>query len=441
MRFALAVLLLASTVNAAPPTAKVTSVRRGLVYVPLGREHGVRSDDVLRVPTRKATLRIVVLGARQLSATASGGRVRRGDRVVAPRAPSKADELPVRRLPRPATVDADAARHAWAEPWQFPRVRFSGGAAALPENELQVAGDLSLSWSGLFDSEDRDLDLHRLRIRSRLAVDGFGSGYWRHDVTASGDFGPRLSERGGAQSRPYVRIRLAELGLNGPMSASLGRVPAGGFGRLDGARIGSALGAGLELEAFGGMVPDLLDGLPSTDSGLGGLRLGWRGKGDGWIASAGLYLAASSYRGAFDRAELILDTGLWIGPVFDVWGSVSAVALGYDDVGAELTRGFVGLRSRPLSWLVIDAHFAHYVEVPTRELVERLGPHALIDRPRESARLGLRFEPSDTVTVRVGGSAGFGKRGGGARGGDGTPSAAVQRARVAARRGVSVCAQ
>ena len=435
-RVAVLAVLLATAAHAADdPHGRVTSLRRGVVYVGLGTIDGVEAGDVLETE-RGARISVQAVGERQCSGKAEGAvRVRE---VVTPpaRGPAPLRELrPVKDLPpaeRPSDDEAGAVVTALAA---APRAPFDAAprpGASRPANA--VSGDLSVLYVGLIDAspEDREaLDLHQARLRSRLAVErlaGLPLGYV-HDLELRGDFGPGLGSRLGSGSRPWYRARRLELAYSGLLSARGGRLPltlSGQGGLIDGVEVSSEVGGGVTLGAFGGLAPDLLDDAPSADAAHFGLQAAWsREAGDLWLR-ADLAASGSTWHGSLDRTAVSLTTSATFGSVLAAFAdaTMDVYARSTDRPVADLTSVYAGVHVRPLRWLGVDASYDRYREPLTRELEARLPDLATLGDPLQRAWLQVAFDPLPWLTVTPGAGYGFG--------GDGSDQIVV-RARASAR--------
>ena len=413
---AAAALLLPVAAGAEPPEGEVLGVRLRIVYVSLGAAHGVRADDTLQIVGSPVRLKVVHIGEKQAAARVVGdGPVRRGDRVRSPRLPPTARTItrPVVVLTPPPPVSAERASRRWHLPARAPWLDSGRGGRTAPK--VHASGDLTLMYYGVtVPSMDRR-ELHSLRLRSRLAVEDMAAGHlaYRHDVAGRLDLGPDLARRGGADSRPYYELREVRLRYRsrlptdepprlGTFTGDVGRVinsAGAGPAVLDGGAASVALGRGVDMGY-------------SADVGVGGGYVSWAGDGDRWQAFASLSADTTVFRGSFSRSDLAL-TGS-VSYLRLLTFDLSVVGTVFDDptplgtTRIELTHGFLGFRIRPLAWLTIDGHYAHHQDVPDLELLAAIGPHAVIDYPRESAWLQLRFEPHRRVSIGVSGFYGFG---------------------------------
>jgi hypothetical protein len=425
----LVLLGLAPMALATPPVGRVRAVRGTSVYVDLGRVDGVLAGDELTTPGGR--LRVVHLGEKQLMAEAvSGPPPRSGAPVQAARERTVAStSRPVVHLPRPTA--------SGPLPWAGePARRVALIPAPVSERaaaKARARGELRWTWASLFDSGPGNLDLHRSELRSTLELPGvaeLGGGRlsYRHDLAGRVELGPGLGSRSGADSRPYYRLRELSLRWSSAgwgsgkehealaLSAALGRMAVldtTSTGVIDGMSAELALGGGFSAGLHGGLVPDLLDTAPSADSATVGAHLSWFESSDEWRARVAVTSAAVLWQGALSRVDVGASGSVSLGRDLSFYSSLIATSvdpglIASGQPGISLSRGFAGLRVRPLWWLSIDGSFAHDRLLADRELVARLGPDAFVVAPRESAWLQVRFDPSTTLGIALSANLGFG---------------------------------
>jgi hypothetical protein len=423
----------APALAAGPRTSgAVVSVRHGVVYVDLGRADGVRAKDTLEVDGG-GKLRVVHLGERQVAAEVVGsGRVSVGAGVRAPQHTVEAlPSRPVTALPRPEALPDETRARLWAHPDLRRRtelVPFDGAATPGLPKKTAVAGDVSLLYFGMLDAGGSNLDLHVVDARTRLRVDGFAGGRldYAHDISGRLWFGPGLSGRAGKDSRPNYRVRKLMLRYRSPgwtptdtpagaLSATVGRfavADAAGPGLIDGGSAELGFGGGFAMGIHGGLAPHLLDTGLSARTLAGGGHLRWQAGGDPWWASAAVSAVATTYKGGFDRLDVAGTANFSLGGDFDLRAVAvgtllsDPTALGRSDF--ELSRAFVGVRGRPVGWLTIDAHFAHWRDVADQETLDAVGLDYLTPKTRDTGWLQLRFDLSRVVELVLDGVAGFG---------------------------------
>ncbi len=415
--------------QAEPPSGGVRSVRRDLVYVDLGRVHGVVAGDVLAVVGSPVRLEVVFLGEKQLAAKRIGtGDVPVGAVVASPREPALAQtRRPVVQLTPPRT-------EATTLPWSGDPMHRATLVASPPLSVTRrsgVRGDLRVGYVGLLDDSPSDLDLHQVEVRNTLALDLGGGLDYRHDVAARLELGPALDERSGSDSRPVYRIRELELRWRsagwgdsvdereaGAFEGALGRMhlwQSPSTGLLDGVRADLGLGGGITAGLYGGLVPALFDVAPSTELAVVGGHATWVGgrPGDEWTARASITTATSFWHGAMNRLDLGANGGLAMDRDLDIYAQVIATLVDSSllpDAQStfSLSRAYVGTRVRPTEWLTVDAHFAHEQPVADRETLSLLGVDRLVIEPRESTWLQVRFDVIRDVSLALGGTLGFG---------------------------------
>ncbi len=419
----LTALSLATPSETATVEGHVTSVRRDVIFVDLGRADGVsrESELTVRVGRKVTRLSVETLGERQLSARrVEGPAVRRGAAVATPASTAPAPAAPTRPLarvaaPKPASKEVVAAR--WADPRlrSPPLVPSPERRSADEEAGVRLSGDITATYFGAFDTAPKPLDLHSVRLRSRLRVEGMLDDRldWAHDVSGRYDAGTSLSSRHGAGARPYYDLRLARLRYRsagdvqlhetgpGAFSAAIGRLwlPfVASTGRLDGGEARISLGDGWSAGAHGGLAPGALDAGFSADVGVGGAHVAWRQRGDRWRASASAVATARSDRGAFDRVDVGLTGSLSLDRDLDLRAHLVLTALGDAPAGAppaSVSRALLAVRARPVDWLTLNAHWAHLADVTT-------------GRVRETTWLQARLDPHRLLSVSLSGVAGFG---------------------------------
>lgn len=425
-----ALCVMASAARPAPPSGGVRSVRRELVYVDLGRVHGVMAGDVLAVAGSAVRLEVVFLGEKQLAARRLGaGEVPVGARVTSPREPAAAQtRRPVVHLTPPRT---EGVALPWSGDPMHRAELVASTQIAARRPQTGARGDLRVGYVGLLDGSDNHRDLHQVEVRSTLALDLGGGFDYRHDVAARLELGPALDERSGSDSRPVYRIRELELRWRsagwggtpedreaGAIEAALGRMhlwQSPSTGLLDGARADLGLGAGVTTGVYGGLAPALFDTAPSTDLAVVGGHASWvrGGVDDAWTARASITSATSFWHGAMNRLDLAASGGLAKDRDLDVYAQVvatlvDATLLPDAQSAFSLSRAFFGTRVRPLEWLTVDAHYAHEQPVADRETLSLLGVDRLVIEPRESTWLQVRLDAISDVSLALGGTFGFG---------------------------------
>jgi hypothetical protein len=124
----------------------------------------------------------------------------------------------------------------------------------------------------------------------------------------------------GRDSRPLVRVR--ELAANygdgaTPLMAGLGRLryAASTVGLLDGVRLASPSLGNLRVAAFGGVVPDTLDGQPAFDHRRFGVEALYHAPRSDWQPFVSVVAHGSQFDGALDERRLSSYASAFRGPL------------------------------------------------------------------------------------------------------------------------------
>jgi hypothetical protein len=128
-----------------------------------------------------------------------------------------------------------------------------------------------------------------------------------------------LSDRPGAASQPYLRVRQLTVayGDQTDFYAALGRLryAANMLGPLDGLRVQSPSFQGLTVAAFGGFIPDPLDNKPQFQATRFGLEAQLRDPASELRPMISLVGSGSVYEGALDERRVTALVGLYPGDV------------------------------------------------------------------------------------------------------------------------------
>jgi hypothetical protein len=124
----------------------------------------------------------------------------------------------------------------------------------------------------------------------------------------------------GARSRPLVRVRelAAHYGdADSPLMAGLGRLryAASTVGLLDGVRLASPSFGNLRVAAFGGVVPDTLDGKPTADHRRFGLEALYHAPRSDWQPFVSVVAHGSQFEDELDERRLSTYASLFRGPM------------------------------------------------------------------------------------------------------------------------------
>ena len=339
---------------ATPPVERrfgqVTSVTADSAYLDRGLADGLTVGQVLTFTRGKRPAgSCTVSAASEHFARCAGAGIRTGDRLALARAaaahPVAAPTLPAAELQRRADAVASV-------PWLLRD--FDGGPAA---GGVGTRAELLLSHTtftggtaGPFGVQRLDAVLHDVELWRGLRASA--------DVTVL-NFSARPGEtRTVYQQSPVLLVRQLEVGFRRadvPFSASLGRTwlrMAPGMMVVDGAQAAWRWSDGVELGAYGGLLPDAarLTITPSQWAAGAFTRLRVaRGEG---VAATVLQLGARAGYAVRDavgaRAEVSLLGDLWSGPLVDAhlaleWGFGQTQA----PLGLDAARLDVGVRPSP----------------------------------------------------------------------------------------------
>jgi hypothetical protein len=251
---------------------KVVDIAGGNAYLGSGTKHGLRPGA--RVMFGKVARRIVsashgfaVVEARGLRVGSHGVA---SVRVVAEQA---AERLPVPRDP--------AEFHGMWPTVELPASRQTPKAVPLgPPREDRSATAASLGASGAtivpLDGETDAVLRGELRARLYAPLSSWPVAL-AADMSAQGWVGRYASGVATGDPRPWWRVRMLTLALgrSAGFRGEFGRIPyaAANLGPLDGARFEAARWGALKISAFGGVLPDPIDGRAAWGTGRFGLEL------------------------------------------------------------------------------------------------------------------------------------------------------------------------
>jgi hypothetical protein len=358
---------------------KVIEIAGGLAYVTPGADAGLRPGMTISFGRRK--LVIVEVTARTAVVQLESATLAVGDRGAADGVEPGAATVERLPPPRPAST--------WTGQWPAPVMPSSQQSpAAVPLGQGRAPGQLHVAVIGtaIFtpsarrtsDGEDEGSSLGgdgEARARLILSYDLWQDGRIAADLDATA----RLYTTGSSRSRTPVWIRAAQLryGTARDPRLALGRLPwaATGVGVLDGMRASARLG-GFELAAFGGLVPDQLDGRPDPGATRFGAEVIYDAVDTAWQPRIGLTAYGSTWDGELDERRASVHAGVTRGGLdVDGWAEVQSFAAGnpWGANAVELVGAGVGVEYR------------------------RRGRHAGVDvtvlRPERSLRLAAALPP------------------------------------------------
>lgn len=282
---------------------RVVEVAGGRAYLTPGGESQLRVGDQVRIGgvaypivARNSKHAVIALGRRELEP---------GQRGFVLVQAAATETFAARPAPRP--LEAFASQ--WRPPslpaeTQRPRFVPLGTMSDARRNRAAFRVDYQriepLSGPGLaIDRTRLRALLHAEASSLPLSVDADGfAELWRADD---------LAERPQNASRPVFNLRQLELGYRGDaVQAALGRLryASSTLGTLDGGRASAALGEHWSVGAFGGTLPNPLDGSWASDAARFGAELNWQDEASTARPRANLTLQGSRYLGQNDERRI-----------------------------------------------------------------------------------------------------------------------------------------
>ncbi len=256
---------------------QVVEVSGDRAYVQPGASDGVRLGTTVRIGRRN--LEVVAATAQYAAVIVGDDRPDIGARGVA--VVRATEERGAERLTPPRPLRA--FRGQWPEP-RRPSETQNPDRVPLGESLASRKLRLSLSTAAalIAPTTGRGDAVGWASVRARVHAEPFEDVPFSVDADAALQIwaASNLSSRAGASSQPWVRVRelRASYGDETDFFASLGRLryAASTIGQLDGLRIQTPSFDGFTIGAFGGFVPDPLEGKPLFDAARFGLEAAFR---------------------------------------------------------------------------------------------------------------------------------------------------------------------
>jgi hypothetical protein len=371
---------------------RVIEVAGGLAYIEPGADAGLRPGNVVALGGEQ--LAIVEVTARTAVVRIGTARIGVGDRGTTDAVAAGAAVAERRPSPRPPST--------WTGQWpdavlpatqQAPAEVQLGSGRPPGRLHARVVGTAMFTPSARKHDDGGDED------GGGLAVGGDGEAQARlvvsYDLLERGPLAADLDVTGRVFTRGYDRgartpvwVRAAQLRY-GPARDPLlavGRLPwaATGVGVLDGARAAAHLG-NLELAAFGGLVPDPLDGLPDPSATRFGAEAIYDDPAGSWQPRLTLTGYGSTWEGTLDERRAAATAAISRGGLdVDGWAELQQFPSGnpWGAHSLELTGAGVG--------------------VAYRRRGVHLGAEAALLRPERSLRLAAFLPPSALCTREPG---------------------------------------
>lgn len=303
----------------APPTSDadtvpvtVVEVAGGNVYLKPGAAGGVRRNSKVTIDRREY---FVTASTTNFAVVELGNALPPREQATGVASVVTKDEEHAKELPPPRPIEElRGAWSAWHPPAesQHPQPIPLG----LPDHDRRYDALVWGYFGGLNTLGERGGGYLRAEIGLRMHVEPFSVPLML-DVDGSMQrwFGPGIYSRDGA--RPTLRVRELQLGYGDPgrYFGALGRIKyaAATLGALDGIRARAPIGADFAVSAFGGVLPDPLDGGLSTASQRFGAEVAFSKPDVGLRPEAALVINGSTYDGRADERRISGIVGIYPG--------------------------------------------------------------------------------------------------------------------------------
>ena len=306
-------------------TGRTAGSAAGEAFVKLAQGEALAAGDRLTTPGGRTVEVVEVVGQRARVRLSPRGRLRKGDQVQRAAAQAGAGTARPRRAtaraPKqawkiaPAATPASANVALWPTLWRRLRTaerkliaaRQQGRGPATPG---QPRGDLTFVGVGLLPV-GANQGWASARLGSRVQWPGLAGLPldYRHELSLYLD--SIGADQGGRRARRPLEVRRMRLAMAvspaRPWGGRLGRIVVGdgaGGQLVDGAATSLRLGQQVEIEAYGGMGPDLVSLAPRFDAARFGAGATWTGRLFGDQALASLAWGGQLFNGALDRQVL-----------------------------------------------------------------------------------------------------------------------------------------
>jgi hypothetical protein len=281
---------------------EVVDIAAGNAYLGSGTKHGLRPGARVLFGKRarnvlRASHSFAVVEARGLRVGNHGVAI---VRIVDERAPER---LPVPRDPAEFLgmwpEVALPATHQSPTPVPLGKVH--------PERST-VDASLGASGAVILPVDGETDPVGRGDLRARLHVPIGQSFAVSADLSAQCWLGRYATGVASGDPRPWWRVRMLTLALGrgDGVHAELGRIPyaATNLGPIDGARVEAVQWGALKLAAFGGALPDPIDGRAAVSAGRFGIELGISAQDLALRPSLSMVVQGSVFEGVLDERRL-----------------------------------------------------------------------------------------------------------------------------------------
>ena len=295
-----------------PVPVRVIEIAGGSAFLSAGTGQGLRVGS----PVLFGALERRVERATRSYAVVSARRLRVGDRGLGH---GVAAEGELARLPKPRPPSAFVGQWPVLElpsTRQHPMHVPLGGPLSAPRG---MDASLTATGTALVPRERERAVVSRAELRARISTQPTPDLPLRlvGDVAVQRWFGRYATGIASSDPRPWLRVRelSVELGKLDGYRAQLGRLryAAVNLGPLDGGRFETAHWGRLRVAAFGGLLPDPVDGRFARDAGRFGAELSLRDERLTLRPELTIVVQGSTFDGRLDERRLYAQAALWPG--------------------------------------------------------------------------------------------------------------------------------
>jgi hypothetical protein len=185
----------------------------------------------------------------------------------------------------------------------------------LDDDRIEIA--LMLTGSGVADLSG-ERDHHGFgQVRTRIHYEPFREYALSFDADAAAQTWLGLDDAVASDSRPPVQIRQLQgtlgLGQQGRLAIELGRLRSASYqlGMLDGGRVRVPIGSQFEVGAFGGLMPDPINGQITSNVSRFGVDAQWSAAAHAWRPIVNLSGYGSVFNGRLDERRIQGTAGVY----------------------------------------------------------------------------------------------------------------------------------
>lgn len=321
-KLALAIVCAARVATADPIAVKVVEVAGDVAYVTPGRAAGVLPGASVIVGGRE--LKVVESSAQTAVVRVSGAPLRIGDTGTVD-ATTGSTSTAAKQLAKPRPQDAFKGQ--WPDA-VLPATQQHPKRVALGSGKVSTGGHITVLASA-FGGADRTTRDGSAEARLIASFDLMRDRPFAVDFDVAGRLG-----------RPGpLFVRAAQLRYGDALLVGRLRYAASAVGMLDGGRAAFHVGHA-EVAAFGGLVPDVLDGKPDTGTARFGAEAIYDAADTAWQPRLAITAYGSTWAGSVDERRLALSGSASHASLrFDGWTELQSFAAGneFDAKSLEVT--------------------------------------------------------------------------------------------------------